>query len=349
MRSERGFAVIGAGDRGRAYTEAIQMLGAGTLLCVCDTDEQRARRLQEEKGFRLWSTSYREAIEADDVDIVVVCTPAFYHPEITEFAADRRKHILCEKPMALDIEGARRMAFAAQRNGVQLALGFQRRYSAPDRKVREIIREGTLGRGLLFYYCWVAEIRPKIAMHDAIRGNNGPIVDMLCHWVDLVRWMTGAEPRRVFAAGFTYGTEREELAGLDKIALDTAAITIQYTNGDVLQASLCWGLPLGTKGESHHFIIGPHGCIRPTDGGGLLLSQKGGEDREITATQTEAGARSAEMALLSDFLSAIERGAATPIGARDGLAALATSIAALRSISEGRVVEAALSAALEDL
>ena len=349
MGNERGFAVIGAGDRGRAYTEAIEGLCAGPLVAVCDTDDSRARCLQQDRGYRLWCTSYEEAIDRDDVKVVVICTPAFYHPDVAQFAAERGKHILCEKPMALDIEGARRIAFAVRRNGVQFALGFQLRYSPVECSVRRIVRDGTLGRELLFYHCWVAEIRPKIAMHDSIRGNNGPVVDMLCHWVDLVRWMTDSEPVRVSAGGFTFGRERVELSGLEKIALDTAAITVEYSTGHLLQVTLCWGLPRGTRGTGTRFIIGPHGCISSGEDNELVLSQGGGKTLRIAATETEGKARSAEEALLSDFLCAIELNETFPIGATDGVAALATSVAALQSIVDGKVAEVDLPGALQGL
>ena len=89
MHTGTGFAVIGAGDRGRAYTEAIELLGAGRLVGICDTDETRARKLQQEHGYGARSVCCEEAIDREDVDVVVVCTPAFFHPEITERALAR--------------------------------------------------------------------------------------------------------------------------------------------------------------------------------------------------------------------------------------------------------------------
>ena len=338
MATGRGFAVIGAGDRGSVYSRALNELGAGKLVCICDVDEQRARRLKENQGYAAWSSSYEQAIEREDVDVVVNCTPAFFHPEVTEFAAERGKHILSEKPMALDMAGARRMAAAVGRHGIKFTLSFQRRYMPLARELREILQAGALGRGLLFYFSWVDTIRPKLAMHDALRGNGGPLNDMLCHWVDLVRWTTGAEPARVFAAGFTYGTERPELGELPRLAPDAAAVTVQFNNGDVLQATLCWGLARGVKGVASQFVVGPRGCIREGSDRELVLSQAGAEEQEIASGQAQVRTASAEAALIADFLAAIDRNQTPPISLKDGLAAQATSHAALRSLSEGQAV-----------
>jgi len=88
---------------GAQHADGWRTVEEARLIAVADVDAGRARRFVEKYGFTTWSTDYREVIALDEVDVVSVCTPAFYHPEVAVFAARHGKHILCEKPIALTL------------------------------------------------------------------------------------------------------------------------------------------------------------------------------------------------------------------------------------------------------
>ena len=97
--------------------ESWQTVPQVRAVAVMDVDAARAEALATEAGCA-WHTDYRVAIDQPAVQIVSVCTPTHLHPEITIFAAEQGKHILCEKPIALTLPAADRMIDAARRNGV---------------------------------------------------------------------------------------------------------------------------------------------------------------------------------------------------------------------------------------
>ena len=116
---------------GRNHVRAWSGVEGTRVVAVADVDQARASALASEYGVENVYSDYRPALERPDVQMVSVCVPAYYHPEVTIFAAERGKHVLCEKPIALTTERAQAMIEAARRNDVRLGIGFQLRQLQP--------------------------------------------------------------------------------------------------------------------------------------------------------------------------------------------------------------------------
>jgi len=327
-----GVCVVGAGERGTQHARAWESLGNVRLVAVADIDRGRAERLAEELNFDFWSTDFRSAVSQPGVDIVSICTPAYFHPEVAVFSAEKSRHILCEKPIALTLEAADVIIEAARENDVKLSIGFQRRYTKYAETLAEVIQKGEIGRPVMFRLESAVEIRPKRAMHDRRRGNAGPVVDGCCHYFDLWRMIFNSEPTRVTARGFTFAEGRKELEGIEELAPDTVALIVEHASGDLGVITVSWGLPPGVKGRRGSDILGPEGVILLNRE--LRVIKEGGVERRIGPFVEDAlreEVRSFAQSVLTDT--------EPKVTGEDGRVALRVSLAALESIETGETVE----------
>ncbi|NOZ19922.1 MAG: Gfo/Idh/MocA family oxidoreductase [Planctomycetes bacterium] len=328
-KKEYGIAIIACGARGKAHAAAWAKLDKVSINAVADPDAERAQALAKEHGAEV-AEDYKAAIDRSDVDIVSVCTPASFHAEPTIFAADRGKHILCEKPMAVTITDGARMLDAVAQNKVKLSFSFQSQYNEITEKLREIMDKGEIGRPVMARMLSAAEIRPKLAMHSKT-GNNGPVNDICPHTFTLWRTIFRSEPVRVQAAGMSIAKDAEELKDIKDIAIDTATLLVTFASGDIGVYSITWGLPRGTKPSSYQDIVGPKGMLKPA--GRTLTIIKGGE--ETVLKDLAMGGNDAQAAA---FLKCIEEDTDPQNSGRDAMIALETSLAALESVETGRAV-----------
>ena len=326
-----GVAVIGCGALGKAHAEGWQEVHGAKVVTVFDVDASRAQALADQTGAQA-TGDLSTAIEHSDVNVVSVATPSFYHPEACVLAAGRGKHILCEKPVALDRRGAKQIAKAVRDSSIKFELGMQRRYGAQTPKVIEIIRSGPLGRPLIHHLFMVAEIRPKIAMHDARRGNGGPIIDMGPHWFDIWSLFFGSRPAAVTARGFVFAKDRPELASIEQVAIDTGALIVEYESGDAAAWTISWGLAPGSPWITFQAILGPKALLK-LEGQRLTLIPEGGQAEDLgefpDGTKTEQ---------VKAFAQCIRDDTPPRVPLEAGMVALEASLGTLESMHTGQRV-----------
>jgi len=143
------FGIVGAGAIAQAYSQAFRGLAAARVAAVADVRPEAARALAEELGCAAFA-SHQEMAERVQLDAVLVCTPPFSHAEICLHLLERGVAVLCEKPLALDAAGARRMVAAAEKAGVALTMASKFRYVEDVRRAKSIVASGILGEIVLF-------------------------------------------------------------------------------------------------------------------------------------------------------------------------------------------------------
>ncbi|MGC8890808.1 MAG: Gfo/Idh/MocA family protein [bacterium] len=342
MAKRYGVAVIGAGDRGRVYSNVWKNVDGIELVSICDIIEERAENVYHQFSYKARYSDYKSAIDRDDVDIVTICTPAYFHSEIGIFAMERGKHVLCEKPMDLSLEKAEKMIKTSEETERVLAFGFQYHNIAGFRKIKKAIDKDIIGRPVIIKFADIRQIRPKLAMHDAMYGNGGPIVDMCSHYFDLMRWYFNSEPVRVMASGFIFSKGRNELSTIQYKALDTASIIIEFSSGDIGMITVTWGLPPKVDGKPEAGMIGPLGLLEtdnPFGNNEVICKLEGGVTKEIQLSQEDLEECVwPEKTLVKRFLSAIDGKGVPQRGRKDGYIALASSLATIKSIIQKRPV-----------
>ena len=136
--------LIGCGGIAGAWIKAIAAEEDALLALTFDLSREAAERRAAETGAE--SVAVLDQIwDSDDVNIVVIGTPTASHPELVEQAARAGKHIMCEKPMALDLDACRRMIAAAEAAGVKLAIGHTLRFMGAFLTCRRLVAEGAIG------------------------------------------------------------------------------------------------------------------------------------------------------------------------------------------------------------
>lgn len=140
-----GLALVGCGQIAAAHARAIGAVDGAELTWCQDVDAERARAVAERFGTGRWTASYEQVLAAPDVDAVILCLPHHLHESFSVQAARAGRHILVEKPMALDEAEARRMVEAADAAGAILCVGQSTRCMPGYRRARALLAEGAVG------------------------------------------------------------------------------------------------------------------------------------------------------------------------------------------------------------
>jgi predicted dehydrogenase len=193
-------AIIGAGNVGAIRGRVIQDSFDCRVRFVADIDPVPAHRLAETMGCEA-TTDWRRAIQSNEVDLVVVCTPTKFHTAAVVTALRAGKHVLCEKPLARSLAEAEEVVEAAETRKLILKTGFNYRYMGHVRKAKELIDKKLLGP-LYYLRCRYGHGgRPGYEQHwctDQELSGGGVLLEQGIHVIDLVRFLLD-EPTYVMA------------------------------------------------------------------------------------------------------------------------------------------------------
>ena len=210
MTDQLRAAVIGAGFMGTVHTRAIRRAG-GTVAVLASSNIDRAVEALRSLGAERAATA-SEAVVADDVDVVHICAPNSLHRDFAELALAAGKHVVCEKPLAIDVNSARAMT-AAVPAGLVTAVPFVYRFYPMVREARARVRSDELGDLHLLHGHYLQDwlSRPTDANWrvDAERGGaSRAFADIGIHWCDLVEFVSGHRLVRVIATTQTTFADR---------------------------------------------------------------------------------------------------------------------------------------------
>jgi len=209
------WGVISTSNIGRAAVNpAIQASSNGELLAVASRNEAAAQAFAEKAGIPEYYGSYEALLEDERIEAVYNPLPNSLHKEWTIRAAEKGKHILCEKPLALDSTECREMEAAASANGVKLLEAFMYRFHPRTEKVLEMVREGAVGDLKQIRSTFTFPLtRPDNIRWDPELGG-GALMDVGCYCVNVSRTIVGREPVEVRAmANFRTPGVDEQMAG----------------------------------------------------------------------------------------------------------------------------------------
>lgn len=213
--------IIGAGTMGRYHAQAYAGMKDVRVSGIVDRDRRRAEELAKPLCASVFSTC-EEAFEAVPADVVDICLPTPLHKPFVLKAADTGKHVICEKPLARNLEDAREMIDACREKGVQLFIGHVVRFFPEYVRARELVKSGRIGdvtvvrtgRGGSFPVGWND-------WYADFQASGGLVLDMIIHDFDYLRWCFG-EVERVFA---------KSLIGRGYARMEYAPITLRFRSG----------------------------------------------------------------------------------------------------------------------
>jgi len=272
MEKPVGIALIGTGYIGqRTHLPAYHKMqdeGLARIVAICDVDEAALRAASEKFGVSHTFTDYRQMLEMDEIIAVDVCTPNYLHkqPVIDSFAAG--KHVICEKPLAINaVEGAAMVA-AGHAAGKKFQVALNMRFGSGPQAVKRFVDDGKLGE---IYYARANALRrrgiPGWGMFtQKDKQGGGPLIDIGVHILDLTLWLMGY-PEPVSVTGQTYvkfGT-REGILGLSGqwdpktyTVEDFAAGFIRFESGATLSLESSFAANLA-ENQFHTSLFGTEG------------------------------------------------------------------------------------------
>ena len=189
------FALIGAGFIGTVHARNLAAHPGITFALVADADPARAGLLAERHGAKAVSV---EAVFEADVDAVLIASSTNTHAEFMERAGAAGKAIFCEKPIDLDAARARKAAAAVGAAGMPCMIGFNRRFDASHRAVREAVAAGKVGKVEIVQLTSRGSEPPPIVY---VKVSGGQLRDQTIHFFDLLRWLVADDAVDVYAVG----------------------------------------------------------------------------------------------------------------------------------------------------
>jgi len=247
------FAIIGCGKVAPKHAESLKKIAHAELAAVCDKNEDRAKAFAEKYGCKYY-TDYKELLKADnDIDCIDICTPHGYHAEITINAANAGKHVITEKPMAMNLEEADKMIEVCEKNNVKLFVVKQNRYNEPIKKLKAALDKGRFGK--LFYgNATVYWSRPQEYYdQEPWRGtkaiDGGVLMNQASHHIDMLQWLMGeVKSIKATTATLTHDIESEDI-GLAILKFKNGALGTIVATTSVFPHNLEGSVTImGTKG-----------------------------------------------------------------------------------------------------
>jgi predicted dehydrogenase len=263
MASALRVAIAGTGFIGAVHARSARLAGArivGVSASSPSRSEEAARALGAERAFE----SSEALVESADVDVVHICTPNHLHLPLAEAALAAGKHVVCEKPLATDVDGARRLVDAAASACTAAAVPFVYRYYPTVREARDRVRSGATGPVRLvhgtYLQDWLSDAEDdNWRVDSALGGASRAFADIGSHWCDLAEFVTGHRIARLSARTLTAMPERvhaEHTAafargngGGERRAVDTedAAVMQFETDGGAVGSTVISQISPGRK------------------------------------------------------------------------------------------------------
>lgn len=330
--------VIGVGRAGTLHTQNyLNHIPKAELVAVVDTVAAQLQKvIRELKGKVKGFTSLTEAIEKVDFDAIAIATSTFTHANFIEEAASLKKHIFCEKPLAVTQEECRRIIKAVGTSKVKFQIGFMRRYDPAFKEAKRKIEEGLLGEIILIKSTGRGPGLPPEWAWD-IQKSNGMLAEVNSHDFDSIRWLVGSKFKRVYAEAGNFKTPEVKQRFPD--FYDNAVVTARFENGVMgVVDSSC---PAGYGYDARVEILGSKGIMQIGElknKGVILCTQEEGIRSSAYRSWPE---RFAEAYLAEDraFIDAILEDQNPSPDVYDGVRTVEVVLAANRSIKTGKPQE----------
>ncbi len=227
--SKVGVCLIGAGRAGMIHANNFKnKVNGAYMAAVVDVVEDAAKAAAETLEISKYYTNYKDILNDSEIKAVVVVSPTNLHRQIVIDCANAKKHIFCEKPMAMDTGECDDMIRACKENNVKLQIGFMRRHDESFMRAKEIIDSGAIGDVVMIHSHTRGPSKPRPWMYD-LKKSNGILAELNSHDIDCIRWLAGSEIKTVYAIGGNY--RNKEVAGEYPDYYDNMVMTGIFENG----------------------------------------------------------------------------------------------------------------------
>ena len=326
-----GVGVLGVGEMGRRHAENLRRLVPGArLVAVADVAINRAKEVAAELEIEHSFGSFEDMLAHKDIDCVVIAAPDKFHAQAICTAAAAGKHILSEKPLALNLADAHAALDAVAKAGVHLQVGFMRRYDPAYSAAMKRIEAGEIGEPVIFKSMGRDKDAPPISAYQS-KLNGMLLYNNTIHDFDLSRWLMRDE----VTEAHTYATVaiRPEVAQYGDVV--ASVVNLKYRRGAIgniesfVQSTYAYDVRTEIVGSAGSILVG---SFRKTSA--TFLSKNGGT--QILADHFLTRFADAYVAEVRDFVDNLLNDRPLRVTGEDGLRALEIAVAAEKSCREGK-------------
>ena len=285
----------------------------------------------DELGIPIAATDADVLLSDPEIEAVVIATPSGRHVEMVRRAARAGKQIFCVKPVAFTPEAIIEAIDAVAAAGVQLQVGFNRRFDPSICRLAEAVADGQVGE---LHSIRVINRDPKAPPIDFVRRSGGMFFDFTIHDFDVVRFISGSEIEELYATGAVLVDPEIGAAG----DIDTAIITARLENGALCvidnsrQTNYGYDQRFEAFGSKGNLVVGN---TRPTT---LVSHVEHGVFADTPFPSFTERYQDAFIRELQSFITCVRDGSPVSVTADDALAAVNASAAAMNSVQENRPV-----------
>lgn len=311
---------------GRSYAKVIKVLPDAEFVGIYDRDQERAQRYAAE--FDVPSFPTLDELLAK-VDAVLICSENSLHAEYTLAAAREGKHVLCEKPLATNLEDAQAMVQACEGAGVILQTAFPIRFSTPVEEGKKTIESGAIGKVVAINGTNHGKM-PGGWFIDQELAGGGAVFDHTVHVVDIMRWYLNSEVKEVYAE---IDNTLHPASPID----DMGMLTMEFEDGTIATLDPSWSRPktFPTWGDVTLKVIGTKGTIEID-----AFAQRGEVySDELGHNQYYFWGDDSNYAMVKDFIACIKEKKKPRADGLAGLLATEVALSAYEAAKEGKVIK----------
>lgn len=325
--------LIGAGRIGNLHAGNIAtQVESAELSAIADLDLKAAQNLADRHQVPTVTADYRQLINDDSIQAVVICSATNTHSDIIREAASKGKHVFCEKPIDTDLLRVQQTLKLVEESGIKFQVGFNRRFDPGFSKARTSISSGEIGTLQILR---ITSRDPAPPPHSYIRVSGGLYLDMTIHDFDMTRFLSGSEVDEIYALGSALVDP--EIGRLGDI--DSSIITMRLKNG-----------ALASIDNSRQAVYGYDQRVEAFGSSGMAQVANRTPDSHILSNADGVQAtkplyffleryKESYAAEIQAFIDCIRNNTAPPVTGHDGLVPLIIALAAQKSLKKNRPVK----------
>jgi len=303
MKDKVRIGILGTGFARRVQIPAFLSCKDTEIVSIASGSRKNAETAAREFNVSHFTDDWRETVESADVDLICITTPPIFHCEMALYALEHDKHVLCEKPMAMNAVEACEMTEKAGTKNVLALIDHELRFQAGRQKARKLLHNGDIGE----------IIHAKCNFRNTSRGDTGlawnwwsdkeqgggALGAITSHIIDSFRWFLSAEISSVFCQLQTHVKERRDERSnkmLEVTSDDESNLIVRFTNNDfVKDATGIISVSMVEYPNYHNLIefFGTKGALRVDYRGEIFLAKS--NESDWTEIETEIGAAPTEI------------------------------------------------------
>ncbi len=287
MKDKVGIGFIGTGFARKVQVPAFLECDGAALASVSSASFENARSTADEFGIGHFSADWRETILHPEVDLVCITTPPVFHREMALLAIEHGKHILCEKPMAMNVAEAEEMTAAATGKPILALIDHELRFQPGRQTARDMLRDGVIGKVRHSKAIFQAPHRgdPNIAWNwwSEVAAGGGSLGAINSHIVDSFNWFLGSPVESVFCQLQSHIKERPDgTGGMRSVTTDDEAhMLVRFADGPVAEDAtglVSVSMVEYPKYQNRAEFYGTKGAIRIDHRGDAYITMAGESD-----------------------------------------------------------------------